>query len=272
MNIFENVKKGLQRAQGLGQQSLPTRDAALQAREIQEASRVTGEQTKQTRTNLAVAQVAKEGEAQRRMLSLEQRQAALELRDQEQDVAEQARLEKAEIDERQLALQEELMQKTQQVLTTFRQDKQRLQNDRERQNIEFAGQMLRLNNETYINKLQTEAAKARIFEEARAKEALAQSIWQQDYAILQSNLDFQRALRADDRKLEEILGNMKIEELLEMAREEADIANEQARWSATSTLVSKGTEMAGKAYIRSQERKEAESNRRVQDVNSTLEN
>jgi hypothetical protein len=186
-----------------------------------------GEMTAQASSVQAQQQATQEAQNQDEAMRQQEEAAWMELDDNEFQVREQA-----------VGLKSQFNQKMDEILTTLEQNREELSLDQQKALTEQAGFYMRLNNEKYVNKLKTEGARARLDSTVKFKEAMMNSIFKNQYELMNKNLSLKTLLSSDDRAFRERLGRLDINAAIALLSSELDTAKEQNIYKGAQETVS----------------------------------
>lgn len=145
-----------------------------------------------------------------------------------------------DMDEKQVNASQELMNKSLSILQEFEQGKARIDVAKDKARMEQALFGLRLTNKKYIDKLEIEGRKRRLDNAVQFKEALAEALFKEELGLLKTDIAFKRALAADDRAFEKLLGSMDLDTALRLATQEAEAMQIAQIVSGAKDIVSGG--------------------------------
>lgn len=176
---------------------------------------------------------------QQEEMGLEQLQQEELFRDQ------QAAQQEAQLDDRQVALQEQYVQRASALMQNFVNQGRELDFSQKKAQVEQVGFALRLNNEKYVADLQQAGAKARLTDALEFQEALQRSIFAEELDLLNSDLSFQRMLDKEAREFKMDVAELDINQAINIAMARSDAANTQAMYEAGATAVGTGLKYLG---------------------------
>jgi hypothetical protein len=113
---------------------------------------------------------------------------------------------------KQIDMQLEMQMKTSEMLDNLLAKRNELSINRLKSNTEMMGQMMRITNAEYVDSLNAAAMRARLDNDARFAEELQVTMFQDSLDILNSDLQMQSALRADEREFKDYLSGLQIDE------------------------------------------------------------
>lgn len=212
----ETVRKLIQA--GTGKQAAPT--TAPRQSNLQELREEAATRAGQRQLNLA-------GQIQSEQLA--QREADITQRAQQADVQFQESFKD---------IQNNLVQKTNQLLNQFESGQKTLDIQKNISEIEQLGFNLRLQNAQYLNQLQTAGQVARLDNELEFKKQLAQNVFRDNQQLLINDLAFQRIIEADDREFAAELAAMNTDYALEVAANALKSQNIQTTAAGAGSIVS----------------------------------
>jgi len=166
-----------------------------------------------------------------------------------QAIQTKAREDKAKLDNKilsseRLDIQEKFLAKQSEIITSFVRSGRELDLKKDKARAEQAGFMMRLNTDYYITDLQDEANRALLQDELQFNEELARTLFNEELALFNDDLDFRAMIAADEREFELDVANINIDFALKMAESEAAAASQGQMWSGFSTLVQAGVTYA----------------------------
>lgn len=244
MALMDDIKKSLQSGFKLPQFGQSQRLEELQRASTGRLARDTGPKT----TYLAEQVAATAAEQQRKEDVLAGQVAAEELTMAEKEQQEQFRQQNKLLDERVLNARQDMQNKVSNILQEYSQRTGEIQMREDSAKTQFALGMMRLSNDDYLDRLETEGAAARLNDSAAFEWELTQSIFKDELDLLRNDLAFQASMNADERAFKEYLAEMDWETAIQLA--EAELESEQTlqRYEAIGDVVSGvtrvGTRMA----------------------------
>jgi len=244
MALMDDIKKSLQSGFKLPQFGQSQRLEELQRASTGRLARETGPKT----TYLAEQVAATAAEQQRKEDVLAGQVAAEELTMAEKEQQEQFRQQNKLIDERVLNARQDMQNKVSNILQEYSQRTGEIQMREDSAKTQFALGMMRMSNDDYLDRLETEGAAARLNETAAFEWELTQSIFKDELELLRNDLAFQASMNADERAFKEYLAEMDWETAIQLA--EAELESEQTiqRYEAIGDVVSGVTRAGVKAY------------------------
>jgi len=117
-----------------------------------------------------------------------------------------------------------------------------------REKVEQLAFNYRLQQEDYLNQLQTLGARERLDNDLEFKEALMLRVWEGETTLLQNDQDFRRMLNADQREFQRKLGKMDINYAMDIARSMASTQNYQTIGAGVGTIIGAGAKLYGDKY------------------------
>lgn len=213
MALLDEVRKSLQ--SGF---ELPQFGQSEQIRKLQQAA--TGVRTTEAgpgKVAFAEQIAATAAEQQRQEDVLAGKVQAEQLTMQERAQQEQFRQQNIELDEKFLNARIDLQNKTSNLLQDYSQRTGEIEMRQESAKTQYLTTLMRLSNDDYLDKLETEAASSRLQEQSAFEWELAQSVFNEEIGLLQSDLAFRSALAADDRTFKEYLNEMELSTALELS-------------------------------------------------------
>lgn len=247
MALLEDVKKSLQ--SGF---QLPQFGQSEQVRQLQRAAtgRLAAE-TGPTTVSLAEQVAASAAEQQRQEDVLAGKVQAEQLTMQEKAQQEQFRQQNVELDEKALNARLDLQNKTSNLLQDYSQRSGEIEMRQESAKTQYLTTLMRLSNDDYLDRLETEAAASRLQDQSAFEWELAQSIFDEEVSLLKSDLAFRSALAADDRIFKEYLNEMELSTALELSSLEIlsseTLSKYEAYGQGASAAVRVGGEIIGQA-------------------------
>lgn len=227
-----------------------------------------GEQTEQAQGLMATAQTGKAlqpGTGQARLSSIGEKLASMNTLMGAQQVTQQAGLQSmaqeqqgafaqqqqqgalATISQQRLDMTQDFNNKIKGMMQDQSQNLATLDVSKDKSRVEQMGFMLRLGNEEYINKLQTEGAKARLDSKASFDDALNRTVFADETSMLNNNLQFRSMMGADQRQFNQDLSTIDLDFSLQMAQAENKAASSQMMWSGIGTAAGS---LAGSTKVR----------------------
>jgi len=174
-----------------------------------------------------------------------QMQAGAELAQAEQE--QQFKFNLEEMDEKQVNASQELMNRSLAILQDFEQGRAKLDLSRDRARMEQALFGMRLSNKKYTDQLEIQGRKRRLDNAVEFKYALAETLFKEERDLLKSDIQFRRALAADEREFERLVSTINIDAALRMAMQEAEATNIAQIVSGAKDVVSGGARLAAKS-------------------------
>lgn len=186
-----------------------------------------------------------------------QQQAAQPAQMQQQAQAQQLEFDidqgKLEENEKYRQAQTRLLDGTNRTLQAYENNAKDLGFARNKAAAEHLGQSLRLSNARYVDNLNRAAKRNRLDNDARFRDALNQSIFDEERALFSEDIDFRRMMAADDRQFNELVSNMNLDLALKLAEQDAEQANKQGMYQGVEGLLSGGLQAYG-AYKRQEDK------------------
>lgn len=244
MALLEDVKKSLQ--SGF---QLPQFGQSEQIRQLQRATsgRLAGE-TGPAAVSLAEQVAASAAEQQRQEDVLAGKIQAEQLTMQEKAQQEQFRQQNIELDEKALNARLDLQNKTSNLLQDYSQRSGEIEMRQESAKTQYLATLMRLSNDDYLDKLETEAAASRLQEQAAFEWELSQSIFDEEINLLKSDLAFRSAMAGDDRAFKEYLAEMELSTALELSSLEILSSETLSKYEAYGQGVSAAIRGGVEAY------------------------
>lgn len=213
----------------------------LQAQQGKVQAAPTGQPQRTARAEqIAQMQIGQQAQQLEQAGAQQREQQQLQAREQKQRIEQN----KVELEEKRLDQRIQFNQRSEDILRDLKQKERELDFKRDGAKVEQLGFNIRLNNEQYINKLQTEARRARIYDDFQFREELQRAIFAEERDLFNNDLQFRRMIDANEREFKQQLENIDIEQAIQIANIEAQQANQEMIWSGVGDLVSG----AAKAY------------------------
>lgn len=241
MALMDDIKKSLQSGFKLPQFGQSQRLEELQRASTGRLARETGPKT----TYLAEQVAATAAEQQRKEDVLAGQVAAEELTMAEKEQQERFRQQNKLIDERVLNARQDMQNKVSNILQEYAERTGEIQMREDSAKTQFALGMMRMSNDDYLDRLETEGAAARLNETAAFEWELTQSIFKDELDLLRNDLAFQAAMNADEREFKEYMAEMDLMTALELAQDEAAALQTLAKYEAIGDITT-GVVRAGK--------------------------
>lgn len=245
MALIDDIKKSLQ--SGF---QLPQFGQSEQVRQLQRAA--SGKLARETGAGpvfLAEQVAATAAEQQRQEDVLAGKVQAEQLTMQEKAQQEQFRQQNIELDEKLLNARLDMQNKVSNLLQEYSQRTGELDLRQESAKTQYLTAMMRLSNDDYLERLETEAAASRLQEQSAFEWELSQSIFDEEISLLKNDLAFRSAMAADARTFKEYLAEIDITQAIELAVSDAKARESAAQWQAAGQAVSglarAGVAMAG---------------------------
>lgn len=193
-----------------------------------------GEQQAVANTNQQIQQeVAPQAAIQN--AGLEQQQAGIQQQEQQQrsDIAQSRRFD---------TLQTRI--KTDQILSDLERNKGKIDLARDGARLEQLGSNLRLENQKYVQDLQREGSRARLNDELAFREATARATMGNNMEIMNKSIDNNTFLKANDRDFKRKVAQIDIGSAYQMFNNEIAAGKQQAMWSGLGSLAKAGVNAA----------------------------
>lgn len=171
-------------------------------------------------------------------MQLQGEQAETSAQQQEQEISNRF----AQMDESAAKQMDEYLSQSQSLVDQYNQGLRQLDLNKDKARLESIGFAARLANDSYVSKLQQEAARARLDNELAFNEALARSIFAEEEDMFQSDLAFRSLLNADARKFTEELADIDLGFAMQMASDENRAAAARQMWSGVGGLAGAGVQ------------------------------
>jgi hypothetical protein len=241
MALMDDVKKSLQ--SGF---QLPQFGQSERLERLQRAS--TGRLVKDTgpaATSLAEQVAASAAEQQKKEDVLAGQMQAEQLSQEEEAQWEEFRQKNKQIDEQVLNARQDMQNKVDNILQEYSQRTGELVMKQESAKTQYALALMRLSNDDYLDKLETEAAASRLHESTAFEWELTRSIFEDELDLLRNDLSFRASIAADERTFKEYLTEMSEETAIQLAMEELEAEQTLQKYEAWGQLAS-GAARAGK--------------------------
>jgi hypothetical protein len=193
----------------------------------------------------AISNIAEQASAQQAQ-SLQLGQTA-QAATAQRELESQARAQEGEIDfakreasEKQAQAQRALLTQSSRILDSYEQGQREIDYNKNAASMEQLGFNLRLSNSQYIDRLQREGRRNRLDNDLSFREALQRTIFDDEEDLFSSDLDFRRALRADDREFTERMASISLDDAINLANAQSRQANQQATWQGIGTILQGG--------------------------------
>lgn len=245
MALIDDIKKSLQ--SGF---QLPQFGQSEQVRQLQRAA--SGKLAKETGPGpvfLAEQVAATAAEQQRQEDVMAGKVQAEQLTMQEKAQQEQFRQQNIELDDKLLNAKLDMQNKASSLLQEYTQRTGELEMRQESAKTQYMTALMRLSNDDYLERLETEAAVSRLQEQSAFEWELAQSVFNEEISLLKNDLGFRSAMAADARTFKEYLAEIDINQAIELAVSDAKAKESAAQWQAAgqaiSSVIRGGTTLAG---------------------------
>lgn len=136
---------------------------------------------------------------------------------------------------------------TENILRGLEQGRASLSEEQRRQGLEQVASNLRLQDRQYVDNLQREGARARLEDSISFNEALKRSILEDNLSLTQQFYKDKAALDLSDREWSKYLATIDIDSAMQMMRDDARFATEQATIQGLGSLISTGIGIGGQA-------------------------
>lgn len=228
---------GLEQTQQMAQAS--TGRAASQGTDV--AMTNLGEQAVQAKTAQKQAELQQSVEATTRTQQADEMHQYMRLQDQELDTRNQA-----------LKVRQQFNSQLSSLLEDFKQRGDELDLNKQKAQVEQAGQLLRLQNDKYVSNLKLEGARSRLDNEAAFRMAAIQSQFESQLTLTQDDFSFKTMLNADEREFKIHMEQMGYDTAMEIMDKEMQGMKDQALWRGAGSAAEAAIQ-AGAKYASSQE-------------------
>lgn len=160
---------------------------------------------------------------------------------QEAEIANQLSEEALRIKEQALSTKQQFAAKANSLIQDLRQNMGRIDVQREEAKMKQLGFLLRLNNEKYVSRLQSEGARKRLTNMESFKDEVINTVFQNQLELADSDLRFKQLLRADERNFQRQAAEMDIDMAWDIMTSMLNDSMIQSRYAAIG--------QAGKAVI-----------------------
>lgn len=116
--------------------------------------------------------------------------------------------------------------------------------------MEQVAQSARLNNKLYIQNLEQAAQEKRLNTELGFKQAMYQTVFQDDLALFSNDLSFRAMMDASDRQFNESIQMLSVRDALSVAEADVQTAKTSAMWSGVAGLGSAGAQAYGSGMFK----------------------
>lgn len=116
--------------------------------------------------------------------------------------------------------------------------------------MEQVAQSARLNNKLYIQNLEQAAQEKRLNTELGFKQAMYQTVFQDDLALFSNDLSFRAMMDASDRQFNESIRMLSAQDALSVAEADIQTAKTSAMWSGVAGLGSAGAQAYGSGMFK----------------------
>lgn len=244
MALLDDVKKSLQSGFQLPQFGESARIKELQQAATGRLVRETGPQT----VSLAEQVAASAAKQQQQEDVLAGKVQAEELSQAEEAQWEDFRQKNKQIDEQILNSRQNMQNKVDNILQEYSQRTGELVFKQESAKTQYALALMRLSNEDYLDKLETEAAASRLHEAASFEWEMTRSIFKDELDLLRNDLEFRSALASDERTFKEYLAEMDADTAIQLAAAEMEAESTLQKYEAWGNLASGATRAGVMAY------------------------
>lgn len=183
-----------------------------------------GEQAAAATAKVKQQQVFKSLEQEEKGQALEEAHAFLQLSDEQMAIKEQA-----------LNIRQKMVIQTNQILQEFQQAGEKLDIEKNKAKVEQLGFMMRLQNDKYIAKLQDEAARAGLEDDYQFQSSCYDSQFENQIALLNSDLEFKSMINADDREFSKRMASMDIDLAWSILQSEMQASATAAKYQSVGT-------------------------------------
>lgn len=179
---------------------------------------------------------------------LQGQMAAAGLEQQAAQQEQQFQQKQAFLDEESLNIRQQTLNKTQDILQDFFQRKGELDFKEESSRVQYAIASMRLSNDDYLDRLEAEAARSRLEDQTAFDWELTQSIFREELGIFKNDLDFKRALGAEERDFKEYMAEFNLDQAIQLSQIDMQAAESAAQYQAMGQLASAGGQALAAAY------------------------
>ena len=242
MSLMDQIKQNMQ-----GQQAPTARPDAATANPLQQLQALsrakTGKAVQDTgpQASSLMQQVqAQTAQDQSRQLGQQGQQQALNFAQaeaaQEQEVAQKKEL----LSEQLIDAQADFNRRAADLYQDFARKGEQLDFQKDKAKAEQLGFSLRLSNDQYINRLQNQAAKARLDNAVNFREELTRAIFAEEQDLFEDSLEFRRLMNADDRAFMDRMAEFDLSMALDLAKSQNEAAANSMIWQGAGTVASAG--------------------------------
>lgn len=193
-----------------------------------------GEQAAVQQTQQALGQVQQQGQIQ-------QEQQAQQSADQiQQDILNRQQ----EQNTRQIK-QEQFANQANSLLQDYARGQKKIQTAEDIQKIEQAAAMIRLSSKKYTDELELAGRNKRLDDDYTFKQSYYDQVFADNKRILQSKIDWDNIMAADDRKFTEELAKISLDDAVASANQAASEANDKAFWGGVSGITQGAVQGSG---------------------------
>jgi len=246
--MADNPMTALQKIQqSLAQKAQPTPATGIlgQTEQIEKLSRaasgkaVTGG-VGPSRSRQAEKQVASQVMQGQRALQEQIQAEAIGQAQQTKAFEEKAAFENKLLSQEKLDMQDRFIVKQQEILSSFIRSGREFDLKKDKARAEQLGFMMRLNTDYYLTDLEDEASRAMLHDQMSFEEELARTMFNEELALFNDDLDFRAMIAADEREFELDVANINIDFALRMGESSAYQASQQMMWTGIGTAIEGG--------------------------------
>lgn len=249
MALLDNLRRNLSQGMAPGQQAQAGATQQVQAL----AQAATG---KADAMGAGAPQASRLGE-QQALLTQQQQQRQLQtqgiaqaqqVKAAEQQQRQQLYVQRRSLEEREIGVKQRMLNDAMNMVQQLEQNKDEISFKRMQAGYEQMGFQLRLTNKDYIERLKIEGAKSRLRDKNRFEEQLQKTTWGHLNELLESDLEFQRVMNADERDFEREVAEWDLSKWREIKDFEAAQASAQRKYEAINQITG-GVLQAGLSVV-----------------------
>ncbi len=181
---------------------------------------------------LAVVDQVKRGQQE---LAKQNQMDQIAVAQQVRNLQQEEEFKNKQLSEDQLNTRDKFLDLQQRILSEYTTGQRQLDLNKDKAKMEQLGFSMRLANESYINELQNQAARANLADELQFEEELYRTIFAEEEELFRDDLDFRALLAADDRQFRDEIAQIDINAALRIAEADNRAVSEKMGWEGLNT-------------------------------------
>lgn len=247
MSLLEKVKQNMENLGAANPAPSLTQTESLQKLRQAGTGRAGTEGSTPRRSNLQEVQTAEQGEEAFGQVQQSANLQSAQIGQAQDSIKQEENQSQRKWNEQQLNLREQLIRQTNDIITEYQQSGRQLDFQQEAARVEQLGVMMRLQDSKYTDKLKMEGKRARLDNALSFQDAMLRTVFEDEKGLLQSDLSFRRALKADQRDFTKYLSEIDLDFAMQMAKTDSSAANMQQMWTGIGNTTQAGIQ-AWQAY------------------------